>query len=56
MYLSGLVLGNLVLGVLAALLALAVGASGLWNVDLRDKESVHNHRCAISLSRCSVRV
>ena len=35
-YLSGLVLGDLVLGVLAALLALAVCASGLWNVDLRN--------------------
>lgn len=33
-YLSGLVLGDLVLGVLSAVLALAVGASGLWNVDL----------------------
>lgn len=36
MYLSGLVLGNLVLGVLLAILALAVGASGLWDVDLRN--------------------
>lgn len=34
MYLSGLVLGDLVLGVLAAVLALAVGASSLWDVDL----------------------
>jgi hypothetical protein len=33
-YLSCLVLGDLVLGVLAAVLALAVGASGLGNVDL----------------------
>jgi len=33
--LSSLVLGNLVLGVLAALLALAVGVTGLGNVDLR---------------------
>ena len=32
--LSGLVLGDLVLGVLAALLALAVGVAGLGNVDL----------------------
>lgn len=32
--LASLVLGNLVLGVLAALLALAVGVSGLGNVDL----------------------
>jgi hypothetical protein len=32
--LSSLVLGNLVLGVLAALLALAVGVTGLGNVDL----------------------
>lgn len=31
--LTGLVLGDLVLGVLAALLALAVGPSGLWNVN-----------------------
>jgi hypothetical protein len=34
-YLSGLVLGDLVLGVLLAVSALAVGASGLWNVDLK---------------------
>lgn len=32
--LASLVLGDLVLGVLAALLALAVGVSGLGNVDL----------------------
>lgn len=32
--LAGLVLGDLVLGVLAALLALAVGVTGLGNVDL----------------------
>ena len=31
---SGLILCDLVLGVLLALLALAVGASSLWNVDL----------------------
>jgi hypothetical protein len=36
-YLSGLVLCDLVLGVLLAVLALAVGASGLWNVDLTEK-------------------
>jgi hypothetical protein len=34
--LSSLVLGDLVLGVLAALLALAVGVTGLGNVDLWD--------------------
>jgi hypothetical protein len=33
-YLSGLVLRDLVLSVLSAVLALAVGASGLWDVDL----------------------
>ena len=33
--LAGLVLGDLVLGVLAALLALAVGVSRLGNVDLK---------------------
>lgn len=32
--LASLVLGDLVLGVLAALLALAIGVSGLGNVDL----------------------
>ena len=32
--LASLVLGDLVLGVLAALLALAVGPACLWNVDL----------------------
>jgi hypothetical protein len=36
MYLSGLVLSDLVLGVLSAVLALAVGASCLWNVDLEE--------------------
>lgn len=36
-YLSSLVLGDLVLGVLFASLALAVGASGLGNVDLTAK-------------------
>jgi len=34
-YLAGLVLGDLVLGVLLAVPALAVGAASLWNVDLR---------------------
>lgn len=38
-YLSCLVLGNLVLGVLLALLTLAVGASGLWDVDLGENVS-----------------
>lgn len=37
MYLSCLVLGDLMLGVLLAILALAVGASSLWNVDLYEK-------------------
>lgn len=37
--LAGLVLGHLVLGVLAALLALAVGVAGLGNVDLRGVRS-----------------
>ena len=32
--LSGLVLCDFVLGVLSAVLALAVGASGFWDVDL----------------------
>jgi hypothetical protein len=32
---AGLLTGNLVLGVLLAVLALAVGSSGLGNVDLR---------------------
>ena len=36
-YLSCLVLCHLVLGVLSALLALAVGASGFWDVDLSRK-------------------
>jgi hypothetical protein len=39
-YLSCLVLGNLVLGVLLALLTLAVGASGLWDVDLGENVSL----------------
>lgn len=34
-YLAGLVLRDLVLGVLLAVLALAVGAAGLGNVDLK---------------------
>lgn len=39
--LASLVLGDLVLGVLAALLALAVGVTGLGNVDLiRRRENV----------------
>lgn len=43
--LASLVLGDLVLGVLAALLALAVGVSRLGNVDLeRDRESVRRDR------------
>ena len=33
-YLSGLVLCDLMLSVLSAVLALAIGASGLWDVDL----------------------
>ena len=37
--LTGLVLGDLVLGVLAALLTLAVGPSGLWNVNWGEKVS-----------------
>lgn len=37
-YLSGLVLGDLVLSVLAAILAFAVSATGLWDVDLRGKK------------------
>jgi hypothetical protein len=36
-YLSCLVLGDLVLGVLLAVLALAISASCLWNVDLLKK-------------------
>ena len=50
-YLSGLVLGDLVLGVLAALLALAVGASGLWNVDLGERMLAF---CSRVSSWCSV--
>jgi hypothetical protein len=36
-HLAGLVLGDLVLGVLPALLALAVGLAGLGNVDLSSR-------------------
>ena len=36
-YLAGLVLGDLVLCMLFAGLALAVGLSGLWNVDLKER-------------------
>ena len=43
--LASLVLGDLVLGVLAALLALAVGVSRLGNVDLK---------CTISVSQVSI--
>lgn len=44
--LASLVLGDLVLGVLAALLALAVGVSGLGNVDLiAEKKNIHVSRC-----------
>lgn len=55
-YLSCLVLGNLVLGVLLALLTLAVGASGLWDVDLGENVSLWSagfSRSCISCSRCS---
>lgn len=38
-YLSGLVLCDLVLGVLSAVLTLAVGASCLWDVDLLRSQS-----------------
>ena len=38
-YLAGLVLRNLVLGVLLAVLAFAVGATSLWNVDLHKQVS-----------------
>ena len=44
--LASLVLGDLVLGVLAALLALAVGVTGLGNVDLVSNSS--------QLSQCSI--
>ena len=50
MYLSGLVLGDLVLGVLAALLALAIGASGLWNVDLRERMLASCSRVVVIVS------
>lgn len=36
MYLAGFVLGDFVLGVLLALFALAIGATGLWDVDLAE--------------------
>lgn len=42
--LASLVLGDLVLGVLAALLALAVGVSRLGNVDLKEGSRVSNWR------------
>lgn len=38
--LSSLVLSDLVLGVLSAILAFAVSASGLWDVDLRGRRNV----------------
>lgn len=53
--LAGLVLGHLVLGVLAALLALAVGVSGLGNVDLCDPSSQRPAKCASS-HHASIRV
>ncbi len=40
--LSGLVLGDLVRGVLAALLALAVGVAGLWDINLYTKYNQTN--------------
>lgn len=36
LYLAGLVLSDLVLSVLLAARALAVGAASLWDVDLRE--------------------
>jgi len=42
--LASLVLGNLVLGVLLALLALAVGLTGLGNVDLQNIRISLSHR------------
>lgn len=54
--LASLVLGDLVLGVLAALLALAVGVTGLGNVDLiRRKENV-SHLMVAGCSSWWVRV
>jgi hypothetical protein len=38
-YLAGLVLCDLVLRVLLAVLALAIGPSGFWNVDLESRVS-----------------
>jgi len=43
--LSGLVLCDFVLGVLSAVLALAVGASGLWDVNLENNIVSFNSTC-----------
>lgn len=58
--LAGLVLGDLVLGVLAALTALAVGVAGLGNVDLSGevsyvKDSIVGH-CNVGFRRVRVTV
>lgn len=44
--LTSLVLGDLVLGVLAAVLTLAVGLSGLWNVNCGERAM---HKCVYLL-------
>jgi len=57
-YLAGFVLCDFMLGVLLALFALAVGAAGLWDVDLirriaisRDDNQCYN-RLEVCTSRC----
>lgn len=51
--LASLVLGDLVLGVLAALLALAVGVTGLGNVDLiRERRETVSHLMVAGLLEC----
>jgi hypothetical protein len=49
MYLSGLVLGDLVLCMLSAVLALAVGASCLGDVDLGNFLSASIHHCCFGI-------
>jgi hypothetical protein len=54
----GLLTGDLVLGVLLAVLALAVGSSGLGNVDLRCIVSKHSTTitcCSLGASRVFIR-